>query len=113
VVASAVDVVATLGILLFSLRISAVASDALTIRTLIFNAVGVASLTHGIVLALGAAKMFRLRSYPIAVGASVVAILPFGPGAAISLPFGIWALIVLLTGETRAAFAAGSGRDIS
>ncbi len=113
VVASAVDVVATLGILLFSLRISAVASDALTIRTLIFNAVGVASLTHGIVLALGAAKMFRLRSYPIAVGASVVAILPFGPGAAISLPFGIWALIVLLTGETRAAFAEGSGRDIS
>jgi hypothetical protein len=41
----------------------------------------------------------------------VVAILPFGPGAAVSLPCGIWALIVLLTGETQAAFADNSERD--
>lgn len=111
VVASAVDVLATLGILLFSLRISEGGPDALSIRTLMFSAIGVTSLAHGIVLALGAAKMFGLRSYPIAVGASVVAMLPFGPGAALSLPFGIWALVVLLTGEARAAFARGSGPE--
>lgn len=85
-VASAVDVLATLGILLFSLRISPGGSDALSIRTLMFSATGVSSLAHGIVLALGAARMFSLRSYGVAVAASVLAIFPFGPGSASSLP---------------------------
>lgn len=76
-----------------------------------FSATGVSSLAHGIVLALGAARMFSLPSYGVAVAASVVAIFPFGPGFAISLPCGIWALIVLLTGEPRAAFTGNSERD--
>ena len=108
VVASAVDILATLAILLFSLRLSAVESDALSIRTLMFSVIGVASLVHGIVLAIGASRMFGLRSYRIAVAASVVAIFPFGPSWPISLPSGIWGLIVLSRGDVQAAFAGAS-----
>ena len=113
VVASAVDVLATLAILLFSLRISAVESDAfaLSIRTMMFSVIGVASLLHGVVLALGATKMFGLRSYWFAVAAAVVAIIPFGAGIPISLPFGIWALVVLSRGDVQTAFARESERD--
>jgi serine/threonine protein kinase len=110
-VASALDALATLVILLVSLRLPTSQSDALTIRTMVFSAVGVASLVHGVVLALGAAKMFGLRSYRIAVAAAVVAILPFGPSSPISLPFGIWALILLARGDVQAAFDGGSKRD--
>ena len=111
VVASAVDVLATLGILLFSLRISTVESDALTIRTMMFTVIGVASLVHGLALALAASRMLGLRSYRVALAATVVAIVPLGPGIPISLPFGIWALIALSKGDVQAAFAGESERD--
>ena len=45
---------------------------------------------HGIALAVGASRMFGLRSYRVAVAATVVAIVPFGPSFMISVPFGIW-----------------------
>ena len=110
-VASALDLLATLAILLVSLRLPAAASDGLSIRTVMFSVIGVANLVHGVVLALGAAKMFGMRSYRIAVTAAVVAILPFGVGSAISLPFGIWALIVLSTEPMQTAFAREADRD--
>ena len=43
---------------------------------------------HGIALAVGASRMFGLRSYRVAVAATVVAIVPFGPSFMISVPFG-------------------------
>ena len=61
-VARAVDTLATLGILLLSPRLPTVESDALTIRTMMFSVIGVASLAHG------ASKMFDLRSYRICNG---------------------------------------------
>ena len=110
-VASAVDLLAALAIVLVSLWLPAPPPDALTIRTLIFSVIGVASLLHGVVLALGATQMLRLRSYRIATAAAAVAIVPLGPGSPISLPFGIWALILLSKGDTQAAFAAAADRD--
>ena len=53
------------------------------------------SLASGIILLIGAARMFDLQSYGIAMIAAVVAILPCALGFPISLPFGIWALIVV------------------
>ena len=113
VVASAVDALAALAIVLISLRLPAAQSDGLvfSIRTMLSTVIGVASLGHGAVLALGATKMFVLRSYRVAVVAAVVAILPFGPGQMVSLPFGIWALILLSKGDVQAAFAGASERD--
>ena len=109
-VASVVDVLAILAIVLFSLRISAAGSDDLTIRTVVFSVIGVASLVHAIALALGAAWMFGLRSHRLAMAAAVVAIIPLGPGVLISLPCGIWALLVLLTEDVRAAFTGEPAR---
>jgi hypothetical protein len=57
----------------------------------------------GIIL-MGAIKMRRLEMYGLAVTASIVAMLPCHPGFLIGLPVGLWALIVLLRPETKAAF---------
>ncbi len=111
VVASAVDVLATLAILLFSLRLSTAEPDALTLRTILASVVGVGSLVHSIALAIGASGMFGLRSYRIAVAATIVAIVPFGASFMISAPFGIWALILLSRGDVQAAFARKSERN--
>ena len=67
--------------------------------------IALCSLASGIILVLGAARMFDLQSYPIALFAAMVAILPLAVGFPISLPFGIWALIVLLRRDVRTAFA--------
>ena len=105
-VASAVDILVTLAIVLASLRIPGAPAEGLvvSVRTLMFSTIGVSSFVHGALLALGATSMFSLRSYRIAVAAAVVAILPFGPASPISLPFGIWALILLSKGDVQAAF---------
>jgi predicted Ser/Thr protein kinase len=63
------------------------------------------SLVSGIILVLGAARMFDMQSYGIALIAAAVAILPCAPGFLISLPFGIWALIVVLRHDVKTAFA--------
>ena len=58
-------------------------------------------------LVLGAARMFDLQSYSITVWAAVVAILPIAIGLPISLPLGIWALIVLLREDVKHEFEGG------
>ncbi|MBC8352771.1 MAG: hypothetical protein H8E66_12325 [Planctomycetes bacterium] len=62
------------------------------------------SFVSGILLVLGAVRMFDLQSYGIALIAAVVAILPCALGFPISLPFGIWALIVVLRHDVKNAF---------
>jgi hypothetical protein len=47
------------------------------------------------VQAVGAALMLRLRGYPWAATAAILAMIPWSPAWAFGLPFGIWACIVL------------------
>lgn len=108
-VSSALDALAILVLLLVGVWAPGSEFDGLSIRTLVFSLVGIASLVHGAVLALGAAKMFHLQSYRTAVTAAVVAILPFGASSPISLPFGIWALVILAKGDVQDAFSDQRG----
>ena len=53
----------------------------------------------------GSIQMMRLRSYPIAFSAAVVATIPMlGPCCILGIPFGIWALVVLAKPEVKRAF---------
>jgi tRNA A-37 threonylcarbamoyl transferase component Bud32 len=52
----------------------------------------------------GAAQMMRLRSYPLAVAATILAILPWSPAWLLGFPFGMWALAMLRRPAVRAAF---------
>jgi predicted Ser/Thr protein kinase len=58
----------------------------------------------GVLVVIGAYNMMRLRSHRMAVVGSIVAVLPFLPGAIIGLPMGIWALVLLMKQEVKAAF---------
>ncbi len=63
----------------------------------------VAGITALVVLGLAAPRMRRLQAYPLAIVASILAMIIL-PGNVIGLPIGIWALIVLSRPEVRAAF---------
>lgn len=61
-------------------------------------------LLHGLIV-FGALKMKGLRSYGLAMTASILALLPCcGPCGCLGIPLGIWALVVLRKPEVRAAF---------
>ena len=66
-----------------------------------------ASLGSGILLVLGSARMFDLQSHPMAIFAATIALLPIAIGFPLSLPLGIWALIVLMRHDVKATFADG------
>jgi hypothetical protein len=59
---------------------------------------------HTVVVILGAWNLMQLRSYRLALTGSILGILPFAPGAIVSIPMGIWALIVMTKKEVKAAF---------
>ncbi len=63
-----------------------------------------------ILMIVGAMRMQQLRSYGLAMTASVIAVLPIHPWFILGLPFGVWAIVVLMRRETRDAFHA---REIS
>jgi hypothetical protein len=67
-------------------------------------------LAFPILMIVGAVRMQQLRSYGLAMTASVIAVLPIHPWFILGLPFGVWALVVLMRRETRDAFHA---REIS
>jgi serine/threonine protein kinase len=52
----------------------------------------------------GAVQMMRLRSYPLAVAATMLAMLPWSPAWILGLPFGIWGWRVLRRPAVREAF---------
>lgn len=53
----------------------------------------------------GALKMMKLEMYGLAIAASVIAMIPcVSPCCLLGLPIGIWALVVLLNQEVKAAF---------
>ncbi len=66
-------------------------------------AVGV-MVVHAIVVTSGAWNLMQLRSRRLAVWGSVLAMLPFFPGAVVGLPMGIWALVKLRKRDVKAAF---------
>ena len=102
-VAGIVNLLVPLGIALFLLS----AMMTLEFRAVVFVLL---SLVQGIILLVGSARMRDLQSYPVALSAAIVAILPLGAGFLISLPFGIWALIVLSRRDVQTAFAGESER---
>jgi serine/threonine protein kinase len=56
------------------------------------------------VLLAGAVNLLRLRGYPLAATAAIVAMIPWSPGWLIGLPCGIWACVVLGRPAVAAAF---------
>ena len=53
----------------------------------------------------GAVQMMRLRSYGLAMTAAIISLIPcVGPCCCIAIPFGIWALVVLMKPNVKAAF---------
>ena len=69
---------------------------------LVFNFIGG---VVAIVVITGALKMKRLQSYPFAMIASIIAMIPcISPCCLLGLPFGIWALVVLSDPQVKAAF---------
>lgn len=52
----------------------------------------------------GALKMKALQSYGLSVASAVIVMLPCSCCCLIGLPIGIWALVVLLNADVKAAF---------
>ncbi len=79
-------------------------SRALTVGNVMFPIIAALSLA----ILLGALKMLRLRSRRWAIVASVVALLPLpaGPFWILSLPIGIWSLVVLNRPVVKRGFAS-------
>lgn len=68
----------------------------------VFNVIG---LIMAVVVFLGASKMKNAESYGFAMAAAILAMIPcVSPCCLLGLPLGIWALIVLLKPEVKAAF---------
>ncbi len=86
--------------------------DSLGLANSMFSSLGTMSLVTGLlgvasggVVIAGAMSMMSLRRYPLAVAASVLAMLPLvSPCCFLGLPFGIWSLVVLLQSDVRAGF---------
>ncbi len=58
-----------------------------------------------IVTAVGGYMMYSKRNYAMAMTAAILAIIPcFSPCYLLGIPFGIWAVIVLLDPEVKEAF---------
>jgi hypothetical protein len=58
------------------------------------------------VIILGANKMRNLESYGFAVAAAILSVIPClsSPCIVLGMPFGIWALVVLMNDDVRNAF---------
>jgi uncharacterized membrane protein YfcA len=59
----------------------------------------------GAVIIYGVMRMKELENYKWSVISSILAILPISPGCLLGVPFGVWALSVLLRKEVKKAFA--------
>lgn len=61
----------------------------------------------GVFIFIGALKMKSLQNYGLAMAATIIAMVPcVSPCCIITLPFGIWALVVLMNEDVKAAFDA-------
>lgn len=65
----------------------------------------VVNLGIAVVILLGATRMMSLRSYPLAVVAAILCMVPtISPCCCLGLIFGIWSLVVLLDRTVRESF---------
>jgi serine/threonine protein kinase len=60
----------------------------------------------GAVLVVGGFMMMRLQWRPLVLGACIVSIVPHTPAWFVTLPIGIWCLVVVNRSDVRAAFRA-------
>jgi predicted PurR-regulated permease PerM len=68
-------------------------------------ALGIVACMVGVVIIVGAMKMKNLRSYSLAMAAAILAMIPcISPCCLLGLPFGIWAIVVLVDPHVKAAF---------
>ena len=68
----------------------------------VFSVIG---LIMSVVVFMGASKMKNAESYGFAMAAAIIAMIPcLGPCCLLGLPLGIWALVVLMKPEVKAAF---------
>jgi len=63
----------------------------------------------GAVIIYGVMKMRELENYKWSVISTILAILPISPGCVFGVPFGIWALSILLRKKVKEVFAANAG----
>lgn len=70
---------------------------------LVGNLIGIAI---GCLILFAALQMKKLKNWGLAMAGSVVAMIPcLSPCCVLGLPFGIWALVVLLKPEVKASFS--------
>ncbi|GLH74949.1 hypothetical protein GETHLI_34510 [Geothrix limicola] len=70
-------------------------------------AMAVVGIAFGVVVLMGALKMKDARSYGFAMTAAILAMVPcLSPCCCLGLPFGIWALVILVKPEVKGAFQA-------
>ena len=55
---------------------------------------------------LGGLRMCRASGYGLSVVGAVCAVIPFSGCCCLTMPVGVWALVVLLSSDAKAAFAA-------
>lgn len=65
---------------------------------------GVIALAAMGLIFFGAMKMKALESYGLAMTAAILSMIPCFTVCCLGIPFGIWALVVLLNDEVKAAF---------
>jgi len=63
----------------------------------------------GAVIIYGVMRMKELENYKWSVISSILAMLPISPGCLLGVPFGVWALSILLRKEVKKAFADNAG----
>jgi hypothetical protein len=74
--------------------------------TIGLNVLALLEMSFGAVTIVAARKMRRLEAPELVLIGSILALVPLGPGWALGLPMGIWALLVLRKPQVQAAFAA-------
>ena len=68
----------------------------------------VVCLIMNFLMVVGGLKMRRLQSYPLALTAAIMSLIPIHGCLCCAMPVGLWALIVLGDSNTRAGFAAAA-----
>ena len=58
----------------------------------------------GIVVLFGAMQMMKAKMYGLCITSAVLCLLPFGGCWLVSLPMGIWALVVLMDAHVKQSF---------
>ncbi len=69
--------------------------------SLVLNIIGIALAA---IVILGGIRLMSLKSYGLVLSAAIINMIPFFGCCCYGLPVGIWALVVLLSGDVKAAF---------